>query len=172
MEYIDVYDIHKNKIRIVPRGSKLLDGEFRLVVHICVFNSHNQMLIQKRVLSKKSFPGKWDISVGGTVQAGETSSTAAGRELKEEIGIDFDFENHRPFITSSFTGGFDDFYLIERDKEATSFKLQAEEVEKVMWADKKTVLSMIDSGEFITYHKGFIEMLFDMRNDYGTIIGY
>ena len=165
MEYIDVYDIHKNRIRIVPRGSKLNEGEFILVVHVCVFNSRNQMLIQKRVLSKNSFPGKWDISVGGTVQTGETSSVAACRELKEEIGIDFDFENHRPFITSSFTGGFDDFYLIECDKETTSFKLQAEEVEKVMWADKKTVLSMIDSGEFISYHKGFIETIMELLLD-------
>lgn len=61
---------------------------------------------------------------------------------------------------------------MECDKEINSFEIQEEEVQEVMWADKETVLSMIDSGKFIPYHKGFIEMLFDMRNDYGTIVGY
>ncbi len=173
LELIDIYDINKKPTgKTAVRGTLLKKDEYRLVIHICVFNSLGQMLIQKRAMSKKGFPGKWDISVGGTVQASETSSIAASRELKEEIGIDFNFENQRPIVTSSFTNGFDDFYIIECDKKINSFEIQKEEVQKVMWADKKAVLSMIDSGKFIPYHKGFIEMLFDMRNDYGTIVGY
>jgi isopentenyldiphosphate isomerase len=32
-------------------------------------------------------PGKWDTSVGGHVQPGETAAQAARRELQEELGV-------------------------------------------------------------------------------------
>lgn len=171
MEIIDVYDRYRNKVRKAEREEVLGEGEYRLVVHICVFNGKNQMLVQKRQPFKKGWSGLWDLSTGGTAQSGETSAQAACRELKEEIGIDFDFSKERPFASVSYTAGFDDYYLIEKETDPDDLKLQYEEVEKVRWADKCEILSMIDSGEFIPYHKGFIEMLFDMRNDFGTIIG-
>ncbi|MDE6149390.1 MAG: NUDIX domain-containing protein [Ruminococcus sp.] len=173
MEYIDIYDKDKKLTdKTIARGGELSDGEYRLVVHICVFNSNNEMLIQKRQPFKKGWSGKWDVSVGGGVQAGESSVVAAQREVKEEIGVDVDLSNERPFACIIFTNGFDDYYLIEINENESFFITQPEEVEKVMWADKKTILSMIDDGSFIPYHKGFIEMLFDMRKKTGTIVGY
>lgn len=172
MEYIDIYDKDKKLTgKTVARGTKLVDGEYRLVVHICVFNSKDEMLIQKRQPFKKGWSGRWDVSVGGNVQASESSAVAAQREVKEEIGVDVDLSSERPFVCTAFTNGFDDYYLIEINEDESFFTLQPEEVEKVMWADKKTILSMIDDGSFIPYHKGFIEMLFDMRKDLGTIVG-
>jgi len=56
-------------------------------VHILVFNSDWQLLLQKRSLSKEVQPGRWDSSVGGHVEAGENYLAAARREMKEELGL-------------------------------------------------------------------------------------
>lgn len=42
----------------------------------------------KRSMQKKVFPGLWDISVAGHIGAGEAITTAAVREIKEEIDFD------------------------------------------------------------------------------------
>src|SRR5208282_2515326 len=57
------------------------------VVHVLVFNSSGELLLQKRSLSKDVQPGKWDTSVGGHVSAGEDIYSAVYREMEEELGV-------------------------------------------------------------------------------------
>lgn len=63
-------------------------GIIHRIVRIFVFNSKGEILIQKRGATLASNPNKWDQSAAGHVDAGEDYFTAAGRELKEEIGIE------------------------------------------------------------------------------------
>lgn len=58
------------------------------IVHVLVFNSQGEMLLQKRSEKKAFCPGHWSTSIGGHVQSGETYEAAALREAKEELGID------------------------------------------------------------------------------------
>lgn len=64
-------------------GTKLLHP----VVHLHVFNSAGELYLQKRVKTKDIQPGKWDTSVGGHVDYGETVEKALRREVREELGI-------------------------------------------------------------------------------------
>lgn len=64
-------------------GSKLLHP----VIHLHVFNSQGLLYLQKRSEDKLIEPGKWDSSVGGHIDLGETPWTAALREAAEEIGV-------------------------------------------------------------------------------------
>ena len=49
MEKFDVLNYKYEKTgRIGNRYEPLKDGEFRKVVHLCIFNSKGEMLIQKR----------------------------------------------------------------------------------------------------------------------------
>lgn len=57
------------------------------VVHLHVLNSEGQLYLQKRSENKDIQPGKWDTSVGGHVDYGETVEDALLREVKEELGI-------------------------------------------------------------------------------------
>ncbi|MDZ5035097.1 hypothetical protein GNF81_20640 [Clostridium perfringens] len=77
-------------------------------------------------------------------------------------------KDKRPSLTINFEDGFDDFYLVKHDIDINDLKLQHEEVQKVMWADKNEIINMIDAGYFIPYYKSFIELLFDMKNCMGT----
>ena len=58
-------------------------------VYICVLTprSKEEVLVQRRALTKIAFPGRWDVSAAGHVAAGETAQATAARELQEELGV-------------------------------------------------------------------------------------
>ena len=64
-------------------GSMLLHP----VIHLHVFNSKGELYLQKRPMHKDIQPGKWDTSVGGHIDYGETVEVALEREVREELGI-------------------------------------------------------------------------------------
>ena len=169
MELWDIYDKNRRKTgKTMERGSSFKDGGYHLVVHICIFSSRGEMLVQQRQPFKSGWSNLWDVTVGGSAVAGDSSETAAGRELLEEIGYTKDFSNIRPNFTLNFENGFDDFYLVEADAEIEKLRLQYEEVQRVKWASQEEIFRMIDSGEFIPYYKSLIQMCFDMRGRYGA----
>lgn len=149
----------------MERDSKFGKDDFRLVIHVCIFNSKNEMLIQQRQPWKKGWPNMWDITVGGSAVSGETSTEAAERETLEEIGYKIDLSNERPFFTINFEVGFDDYYFIEREIDIKDLTLQYEEVQLVKWASKDKILQLVKEGKFIDYW--FIETFFDMRKHRG-----
>ena len=126
--------------RSAPKGP----GELRLVVHVCVFDRRGRLLIQQRAAEKFIFPNLWDVSVGGGVDAGETSRRGAEREVREELGVSLDLSGLRPSVTVNFDGGFDDFYLVNQDLDLETLVLQAEEVAEVRWAGPEEVLAMVN----------------------------
>jgi len=87
-EFLEVVNEIGEVIKTLPRS--VIHGDPTLmhrVVHVLVFNQHGELLLQKRSMNKDVAPGKWDTSVGGHVEAGETISGALAREMKEELGI-------------------------------------------------------------------------------------
>ncbi|MCI5751831.1 MAG: NUDIX domain-containing protein [Oscillospiraceae bacterium] len=170
MELWDVYDENRVKTgRTIIRGEEMQQGDYHMVVHVCIFGSDGKMLIQQRQPFKEGWSGKWDVTVGGSAVSGDTSRNAAVREVKEEIGLDIDLDGVRPVMTVNFERGFDDYYIIEQDADIDSLTLQPEEVKAVKWADYDEICAMIDSGEFIPYEKEMIGLLFRFRHHTGTI---
>ena len=110
----------------------------------------------------------WDITVGGSAISGDTSQSAAEREVYEEIGYKLSLDGIRPALTINFEDGFDDMYLIKKDIEISDLYLQYEEVKAVKWASKEEILKLIDEEIFIPYHKSLIELLFFMKDTKGT----
>ena len=168
-EIIDLYTVDRVPTgKTAMRGEPLEKGKYRMVVHVCVFNSKGEMLIQKRADDIVRWPSYWDISVGGGASAGDTSRTAAERETAEELGLSIDFSDRRPVITVNFSDGFDDFYTIEKDISLEDLHLQTEEVADARWASREEIEEMIDDGSFIPYQKELIGYLFFAREKRGT----
>ena len=112
-EMFPVVDEEGNIIAAATRGechngSKLLHP----VIHLHVFNSKGELYLQKRPDWKDIQPGKWDTSVGGHIDLGESVDIALRRETQEELGITdvvpeeltrYIFESTREYTTEKYT---------------------------------------------------------------------
>ena len=139
-ELWDIYTKDRVKTgRLHRRGERMQDGEYHMVIHVCIFNSRNELLIQQRQPFKKGWSNMWDITVGGSALQGESSSQAAEREVFEEIGLK----------------------LLEQEVDLEGLRLQEEEVLAVSWASKEVVMQMQEQGTMIPYW--FLDRLFEVR---------
>jgi isopentenyldiphosphate isomerase len=86
-ELLDVVDEDDNVIAVETRGEIHARGLMHRAVHILLFNSKDELFLQKRSMSKDEQPGKWDSSAAGHVDSGEAYLDCARREITEELGI-------------------------------------------------------------------------------------
>ena len=87
-ELLDLVDEKNRVIGRVRRGK--VHGNPSLhhrSVHVFVRNAAGDLFLQKRSEEKQIQPGKWDTSVGGHVEAGQSYEGAARKEAAEELGI-------------------------------------------------------------------------------------
>lgn len=168
MELFDLYDCdRKNTGKTLERGLPVPKGLYRMVVHMCIFNSEGKMLIQQRQPFKHSWSGMWDLTVGGSSVAGDTSISAVIRETYEEIGVTLAADEPKRILTVQTEHIFDDIYTLKKDLDISALKLQTEEVAQVRWADMGEIKKMIHDETFIPYHESLIELLFFMKDQSG-----
>lgn len=169
MELFDLYTKDRLPMdKTICRGEPMPVGCYHIVIHVCIFNSSGEMLIQQRQPFKVGWADMWDVSCGGSAVSGEDSQTAAAREVYEELGVTVSLEGIRPVLTIHYDEGFDDIYVVEKDIHLEELRLQPEEVQAVKWASEEEILSMIESGRFIPYHKNLIGLVFFMKDRRGT----
>ena len=169
MELWDLYDRDRTPTgEVHQRGKPIPSGRYHLVVHVVIFNSRGEMLIQQRQPFKEGWPNLWDVTVGGSAVAGDTSRSAAQREVMEEIGLAVDLTDELPKMTLPFDCGFDDIYTLTMDVDLSTLTLQESEVQAVKWATEAEILTLMDSGQFLPYHKSLIQLLFAMKDSRGA----
>lgn len=86
-ELFDVVDENDSVITQAPRREVHQKNLIHRATHVLVFNKRGQLLLQQRSAFKDTAPLKWDSSVSGHLNAGESYADAAIRELQEEMGI-------------------------------------------------------------------------------------
>jgi isopentenyldiphosphate isomerase len=106
-ELFDVVDESDGVIGQAPRGEVHARKLNHRAVHVLIHNAAGRLFLQKRSMTKDTFPGGWDSSCSGHVDAGETYGAAALRELGEELGWRGTTHELRPLLklpTSPITG--------------------------------------------------------------------
>lgn len=86
----EIYDVVDQQDRVTGKATRGEIHQKNLLhrsIHILVFNSGNQIFLQKRSMAKDENPGLWDTSSAGHVDSGETYDQCAHRELWEELHI-------------------------------------------------------------------------------------
>jgi len=63
-EYVDIVDENDRIIKCVTRKEMRKNGLRHRGTAILVFNSHGQLFVHKRTITKDIFPGFYDIAVG------------------------------------------------------------------------------------------------------------
>ena len=170
MERIDVYDKDRRPTgRTADSPRALCRGEYRLVIHLCLFDAEGRMLIQRRQDSCARWPGLWDVSVRGCADAGENGRMAAVREAREELGLTLDLEDVRPALTVSFPHGFDELFLVNASPDVSALNLQTEEVAEVRWASEEEILRLREDGLFTPFHRDYLRLLFRLR-EHGDVM--
>ena len=155
MEIFDIIDENGNPTgKIVERSIAHAEGIRHRTAHIWIIrrkNGRTEILLQKRSRNKDSFPGKFDTSSAGHIQAGDEPLESALRELKEELGIhavpeDLQFAGKFPIsFAKEFHGKmFRDeeiafVYIFNEPVNTDELILQTEEVESVQWFDLEEV---------------------------------
>lgn len=166
MEFLDCYDYRGIKTgKTILRGTPVPPDEYTAAVVVCIFNSKNELLIQKRTESKQVWPGLWDVSCGGAVIAGETPQESAMREVSEELGIPIDLTNTRATLITSYRTGFTHTFVVHADPDLSTLTLQESEVSDARFASEKEILEMIGQQTFIPYRISWIEYLFDCASE-------
>jgi isopentenyl-diphosphate delta-isomerase len=88
MEMVILVDQHDNAVGTMEKMEAHTKGELHRAFSVIVFNSKGEMLLQKRARGKYHSGGLWTNACCSHPAPGETTEAAAGRRLKEEMGID------------------------------------------------------------------------------------
>lgn len=141
--------------RKVTRDEAHKAGVWHKAVVLFLINGEGQVLLQKRSMEKKNWPGLWDVTSGGHVNAGETGIVAAIRELQEELGVKVSTDSIK-FIGKSQsvdTAGnmvnrhFNEYYISKKEVDLGNLQLQKGEVEKAEWINFADLKKMIEQKD-------------------------
>ncbi len=83
---VDIVDADDRVIAVVARREMRARNLRHRSVSIAVLDADGRVLIHRRAEHKDVWAGRWDLAVGGVLDAGEAWDVAAARELGEEIG--------------------------------------------------------------------------------------
>lgn len=149
-DYVDVINENGQPSGVrKPRGIVHATGEWHSSIHIWLVKG-DDILLQMRSKEKESFPGLFDVSVAGHVDAGESALEAAIRESGEEIGYVPTAEElqyvgcrrliirhpERAFISKEFNH----IYIL-RGTECDSYVHDKYEIEYLQWKSLKDINS-------------------------------
>lgn len=144
MEYVDIYTEEGKptgeileKVEAYKRENVWLKG-----ICVCILNSKNQILLQKRAKSKKIDPDLWDI-LYGHVQHGEDTIHASLREIQEEIGVQVKKENLKSLMIQKedytklgrIGKAYTECFYTKIDKPISEFTIDQEELQQIKWVD-------------------------------------
>ena len=85
-ELFDIVDHDDRVIGQAPRREVHARHLLHRATHVLVHDPNGRLFLQRRSMAKDTFPGCWDSSCSGHLDAGEDYLTAARRELGEELG--------------------------------------------------------------------------------------
>ncbi|MDZ7798809.1 MAG: NUDIX domain-containing protein [Patescibacteria group bacterium] len=125
-------EVNKNDQIIGKRPRKdFYTGQYiHRASHLILFNSKNQILLQKRVKTKKWFPNLYTFSVAATVSE-ESYKDCLKREIPEEIGISIPikFLFKYPFFDKTDKA----FHAVFISKSDKKIKPDKREISEIIW---------------------------------------
>ncbi len=167
-EYLDIVDKNDKVIGVAERGNLPADiykNKFLRYVNIFIINSKNELLLPKRSMNRRLFPGKFDFSCGEHVQSGESYYNAALRGLKEELNLVNvqikDIGKINPMAEK--VSGFAKIYQVIYDGKIRDY--DKEGVDKLEWIKLDKIKEMIKfnpekfKGDFIQTFNWFIKRI-------------
>lgn len=115
-------------------------------VHVLVFDSAGHLFLQKRSLTKDTWPGAWDSSCSGHVDSGEDYDAAARRELVEELGIEESVGLTRLFKHAACAATGHEFVWVYRIVHAGALAPNPDELDGGEWFARVAVDRLVEEA--------------------------
>jgi isopentenyldiphosphate isomerase len=149
----EIFDIVNERDEVVGQNTRREVHRLGLkhrAVHVLVFDKRGEVFLQKRSMTKDTFPGAWDSSASGHLDAGEDYDACAVRELREEIGLVIERPRERLFKLEARAETGCEFVWVYRQEAEGPFVLHPEEIETGGWfAPEKVTRWMTEKpGDF------------------------
>lgn len=170
---------NKELILLVDEADREIGYEEKLKVHekallhrafsIFIFNSKEEMLLQKRDKGKYHSPGLWTNTCCSHQRKGEALKEAIHRRLQEEMGFDAELKERFTFIyRAEFDNGLTEYELdhVFTGMYEGPIKPNSSEVEDYRWISFEDLITELkEKPETYTYwFKTSIDKLFDLYN--------
>lgn len=150
MEYLDIYDENENYIGKEERGIVHRDALWHKTVHCWLYDKQGNVYFQIRKKEDKLY-----TTASGHILAGETVKQGFGREIKEEIGIDVNYEEATFVYVYKFVmdkeksdgtvfrdRAFSNAYICEYEGKDEDFKFDPEELNGLVKVNAKEALDL------------------------------
>lgn len=144
-EFLAVVDEHDRIIDHRPRNEIHALKLRHRAVHILVFNTQGQLLLQKRSLQKDLNKGLWDTSAAGHVDAGETYASCAPRELQEELGVSAALTALFKLEPTPELGM--EFIQVYQCRHSGPFQLAPAEIDECRWLERSEIDERVDCDD-------------------------
>ena len=129
-----------------PKDAIHRDGDWHRAAHVWIIAPDGRILLQRRSPRKENNPGLWDVSAAGHLSAGESAAGAAVRETFEELGLTIAPSDLQVLTTlrescilnnnTYYDNEFHEIFLVRRDVDLSSLKLDPAEVAEVKWVNE------------------------------------
>lgn len=147
--------MHNECLAVVDEHDRIIDHRLRSeihnlklrhrAVHILLFNTAGQLLLQKRSMKKDLNKGLWDTSAAGHVDDGETYEICAPRELQEELGVMADLTALFKLEPTPDLGM--EFIQVYRCQHNGPFVLAEDEIDESRWLDMREIDDRVDQND-------------------------
>ncbi|MCX8074025.1 MAG: NUDIX domain-containing protein [Clostridia bacterium] len=152
MEYIDTYDENKNFVGTYSRSHVHENALWHNTVHCWIYDKCGNIYFQIRKEENKFY-----TTASGHVLAGENLKEAFGREIKEEIGINIEYNNANLVNIYIFKldkvkdngevfrdRAFSNIYVYEFDGNIEDFIFQTEEINGLVKLNAASVIKLFN----------------------------
>ncbi|MCX6185735.1 MAG: isopentenyl-diphosphate Delta-isomerase [Bacteroidetes bacterium] len=143
-EFVILVDEKDNEIGIMEKEEAHVKAMLHRAFSIFIFNDKNELLLQKRALSKYHSGGMWTNTCCSHPRQNESITDAAHRRLCEEMGFDCELNIKHKFIYKArFDNGLTEHefdYVLKGIYNKEVFP-NSEEVSEYKWVDLSWVLN-------------------------------
>jgi isopentenyl-diphosphate delta-isomerase type 1 len=142
-ELFDIVNEDDEVIGQQPRSVVHAKGLRHRAAHVLVFNTDGKVFLQLRSISKDNNPGVWDSACSGHVDAGESYSDAATRELMEEIGLLVETPLEPLFKIDACEDTGQEFVWVYQTQSEGPFTLNTDEIDAGRWLSPEDVTKAV-----------------------------
>jgi isopentenyldiphosphate isomerase len=153
-ELLEVFDAAGHPTGVARTRAEIhLNGDWHQAFHCWIVRRHGQeVVMQRRSLSKDTFGGCWDAAAAGHWRFGETAEQAS-REIAEELGLHVSFDlltyRGREVLSRQFDNGLIDrehhqVYVLELDAPLTTYRPDPDEVIGLAAFPTASLLALLD----------------------------